>query len=81
MVALASCSVATTAQAQVQQLTIPTIVGGITPGSGGTVCAASLAAFYSGGLYGDGCPATQASFLTPYAATVDSLGNIYVGDY
>ncbi|HEY0307755.1 MAG TPA: hypothetical protein VGB94_06305, partial [Acidobacteriaceae bacterium] len=81
MVTLASGSVATTVQAQVQQLTIPTIVGGITPSSGGTVCAASLAAFSSGGLYGDGCPATQASFLTPYAATVDSLGNIYIGDY
>lgn len=79
--AFVACGAAESMHAQVQQLTIPTIVGGLTPGAGGSVCAASLPAFASGGLYGDGCPATQASFLTPYAATVDSLGNIYVGDY
>lgn len=30
---------------------------------------------------GDGCPGTQATLFTPYSATVDSLGNIYISDY
>ena len=33
------------------------------------------------GFAGDGGPATSAAFASPYSATVDSAGNVYISDY
>jgi sugar lactone lactonase YvrE len=70
-------------RAQVQQLSFASQIAGFTTASGTMVCTPTplLPAFAVGTNYGDGCPAAQAQFLTPYAVTEDSLGNVYIGDY
>ncbi|HEY0308097.1 MAG TPA: Ig-like domain repeat protein [Acidobacteriaceae bacterium] len=32
-------------------------------------------------IHGDGCPATQATLLNPYGASVDAFNNIYIAEY
>ena len=58
------------------------VIAGIAPGGSATACSASSdLPTAAGGHYGDGCLATQATLSAPYSATVDSLGNVYIGDY
>ncbi len=61
-------------------------VAGIAPGGASVACSstADIPTFnVSPGPFhnGDGCLATQATLLAPYSTAVDSLGNIYIGDY
>jgi hypothetical protein len=58
------------------------VFAGIAPGGSATACSASSdLPTAAGNHYGDGCLATQATLAAPYSATVDSLGNVYIGDY
>jgi sugar lactone lactonase YvrE len=57
-------------------------IAGIAPGGSSTACSASSDIPQFTGMHlGDGCLATQATLNGPYSATVDSLGNVYIGDY
>jgi len=61
-------------------------IAGIAPGGSSTACSSSVDiptfAFSPGPVhYGDGCVPNQATLLTPYSTTIDSLGNIYIADY
>ncbi|HEY0307528.1 MAG TPA: hypothetical protein VGB94_05165, partial [Acidobacteriaceae bacterium] len=56
-------------------------IAGLASGSSSVLCSSDIATFSAAKHTGDSCLPTQASFLTPYAAVADSLGNIYIGDY
>src|SRR5580698_2156893 len=83
-------AIASAARAQAPAL-IPVPFGqvfaGLAPGASPTpaVCSPDIPTDATAGTatvnVGDGCLPTQASLLTPYSATVDSLGNVYIGDY
>jgi len=75
---------AATAGAQVVPIAIGSTIGGLAPGSGNAQCTTGYATAPVGSgpfSYGDGCPATQATLSSPYAANVDSMGNVFVADY
>ncbi len=58
------------------------VYAGIAPGGTATACSSTTDIPTTTGTHtGDGCLATQATLLTPYSATVDALGNVYIGDY
>jgi len=66
---------------QAQSVPIPFAA---TYAGGGPVCSASLPVYTvsgtGGAKYGDGCPATQATFNAPVGIVTDSLGNLFVAD-
>ena len=82
----ATLAAAATTVAQVPAL-VPVPFGqvfaGLAPGvTSATQCSSSVDYPTATGVHlGDGCLPTQAILNTPYSATVDSLGNVYIGDY
>ena len=56
-------------------------IAGLPPGGSGVACTTTLPTAAGVVVPGDGCPATQATMNAPYGANVDSLGNVYWGDY
>jgi sugar lactone lactonase YvrE len=84
-IAATLAAAASTAGAQIPAL-VPVPFGqvyaGIVPGGSSTQCSSSVDYPTATGAHlGDGCLATQALLSAPYSATVDSLGNVYIGDY
>jgi sugar lactone lactonase YvrE len=56
-------------------------IAGLAIGSTSTLCSVDIPTYSAVVHTGDSCLPTQASLLTPYNTAVDSLGNIYIGDY
>ncbi|MDR3735528.1 MAG: hypothetical protein P4L10_08340 [Acidobacteriaceae bacterium] len=81
---LAAIAVTGAARAQapnVVPIPFASAIAGLAIGSSSTLCSNDTPTYNAVVHTGDGCLPTQASFLTPYTSVVDSLGNVYIGDY
>jgi hypothetical protein len=76
------CAIATAQTSAIVPLPFSQVFAGIAAGGTSTQCATTNDIPTSYGLHlGDGCLPTKAKLTTPYGATVDSLGNVYISDY
>jgi len=62
-------------------LPFSTTLAGLPSGGSGVACTTTLPTAAGISVPGDGCPANQATLNAPYGTNVDSLGNVYWGDY